>query len=633
MCGIVSLVCDSPITSARLRAATDALVHRGPDGEGFYFSPDRTAALGHRRLSIVDLAGGAQPIANETGDIHIVVNGEFYGFGEIRRDLEARGHRFATGSDSEVALHLYEEYGLDCLRFLRGEFAFALWDEKRKRLFAARDRFGIKPLVYARRGAELMLASEAKALFAAGLPARWDEAAFFHAASLQYTPADRTLFDGVLQLPPGHFMVFERGSLSLRRYWDMDYPVTAAPVTEKDAIEGFYAALEESIRVRLHGDVPVCAHLSGGLDSSAVLGLASKLAGKPLPAFTISFTEPGYDELAVARETAGFTGSALHAVTLSQEDLVANIPAAVRHGEGLAINGHLAGKFLLNRAIRAAGYKVALTGEGSDETLAGYAHLRQDMGAAAETLARTNVVSLGAQLPLGEQLSTQAVKDALGYVPAFLAAKAGMGLRFQELLDPEYRRNFAKADAYADLMRATDVAGQLKGRSRVDQSLYLWNKSALANYILRTLGDGMEMSHSVEGRLPMLDHKLFEYARSLPLNFKIRNGVEKYALREAAKPALTPTVYRREKHPFMAPPVSLFSSAKLDAMIGDFCASARFRDLPFFDHKTLPAKLARIRKLPREQRIAWEPALMMTLSAACLHEAFDLGARPAREAA
>lgn len=638
MCGIVSITSQNFVAPARLKAAADALVHRGPDGEGFWISPDHKTALGHRRLSIVDLGGGAQPLHNESNDIHIVVNGEFYGFEAIRADLIRRGHKFSTGSDSEIALHLYEEYGLDCLGHLRGEFAFILYDEKRQRLFAARDRFGIKPLCYAEAGGELFIASEAKAIFAAGFACRWDDAAFYHAASLQYVPEDRTLFKGVHQLKPGHFLLQEQGRVTLRKYWDMDYPPEAPDsVDESAAQEEFNALLEDSIRLRLRADVPVCAHLSGGLDSSAVLGIGSRLLGRPMDAFTISFGEEGYDELPVAEETAAFCGARLHAIRMTQEDLVENIPAAVYHGEGIAINGHLAGKFILNRHIRNAGFKVALTGEGSDETLAGYAHLRQDMlndnaaadapdAAAVQQLYATNRASGGAMLAVGEELPSRAVREALGYVPAFLAAKASLGFRFHKLLSAPYKARFAATDCYADLMRATDVSGQLAGRARVNQSLYLWNKLALATYILRTLGDGMEMSHSVEGRLPLLDHKLFECARRLPLNMKIRGKTEKHVLREAAKASITGKVYRREKHPFMAPPVSLFSNRRLDEMVQDKISSAAFRAVPFFDGAAVPETLGKIRALPAGERIAWEPVLMMTLSTICLAETFKPGA-------
>jgi asparagine synthase (glutamine-hydrolysing) len=219
MCGIAGIYTwKAPVTTEVIRRGTNALIHRGPDGEGIWISPRGNMGLGHRRLSIVDLSTGSQPIASEDGKKHVIVNGEFYDHQRIRKDLERRGHMFRTHSDSEIVLHLYEEYGFDCLEHLRGEFAFVLWDEDKQQLFAARDRFGIKPLCYAITSGALMLASEAKALFAMGLPAAWDQYAFFHAASLQYTPQDRTLFKDVFQLKPGHAIVARNGHIETFKY-------------------------------------------------------------------------------------------------------------------------------------------------------------------------------------------------------------------------------------------------------------------------------------------------------------------------------------------------------------------------------------------------------------------------------
>ena len=638
MCGIVGAYSwKDPVTAEKLRRGTDALIHRGPDGEGFWTSSRANAGLGHRRLSIVDLSTGAQPIANEDGSKQVVVNGEFYDHARIRANLERRGHLFRTKSDSEIVLHLYEEYGFTCLEHLRGEFAFILWDEQKQILFAARDRFGIKPLCYTVTKDAILLGSEAKALFAMGVTPAWDQEAFFHAASLQYTPQDRTLFKDVLQLKPGHALVARGGRVETFKYWDMDFPwdEAIAPVTnEADVIEGFAHELNEAIRLRLMADVPVCFHLSGGLDSASVLGLAAQQTGRAPDAFTVTFDHEGYDELSIAEEMAAKTGAKLHAVHVSQEDLVAHLPDAVYYGEGLAINGHLAGKYLLNRAIRAAGFKVALTGEGSDEVLAGYPHLRQDLfrhGAAndaeaAEMTARlyaTNGMSSGVQLAQGEMLPTDAVRGKLGYVPAFIEAKAAMGYRTAGVLARGFRDRFGTRDALADLMNDIPVQ-QLAGRHKVNQSSWLWSKLALTNYILRTLGDGMEMAQSVEGRLPFLDHHLFGFAKRLPMNLKIRGAVEKFILREAAKPVLTETIYKRQKHPFMAPPVSRFATDGLMTMIKDTISSKSFAQMPFFDAAKAASLVAALPNMSAPERTATEPVLMTMLTAHTLQERFGL---------
>lgn len=640
MCGIIGIYnSPRPVCSDALRRAADTLAHRGPDGEGFYIADDRQSALAHRRLSIIDLATGTQPLANENKDIYAVVNGEFYGHAAIRRDLESRGHIFATRSDSEILVHLYEEYGTACLEHLRGEFAFILLDRRKKLLFSARDRFGIKPLCYTTLAdGTLLLASEAKALFALGAAARWDMESFYTAASLQYTLPGRSLFGGIQQLKPGEMMIAQGASVQIRPYWEMDFlPESQTEDDETAAAESIAAALTDALQERLCADVPVCFHLSGGLDSSGLLGLATAMTGQAQDAFTVRFQHEGYDEYPVAAETAQAQNTRLHVVDVTQDDLVTHLPDAVYHGEGLAINGHLAGKYLLNRAIRAAGFKVALSGEGADEIFAGYPHLRQDLWeaeAANDTealqnqalLLAGNRASAGVQLPLGTGLPTDRVRKTLGYVPAFLAAKATLGRRIHALLSPAFAADFANTDAYSALLDETQAAALTAGCHNVNRSAFLWSKTALANYILRTLGDGMDMAHSVEGRLPFLDHHLFAAARRLPVSLKIRNGQEKYILRRVLRPYITDTVYKRQKHPFMAPPVSLFSNPALRTMIADHFSSASFAALPFFDVKAARALPAQLEKMDENERRAQEPVVMTLLTAHVLAQKLGLTA-------
>ncbi len=639
MCGIVSILSPSaPVDEAALRRATDALHHRGPDGRGVWIAPDRRVGLGHTRLSVIDLETGAQPLANEDGQVMAVVNGEFYDFERLRRELEARGHHFRTRSDSEVLLHLYEEHGAGCLHHLRGEFAFILWDGRDRTLLAGRDRFGIKPLCYAVVGEALYLASEAKALFAAGVPAAWDRAAFFHAASLQYVPPDRTLFAGVYQLPPGHYLLADSARVRTHRYWDLDYAPPEEWLPEhavEEHVRAFGERLDEAVRLRLRADVPVACHLSGGLDSSAVLGLALRHSTRPVECFTVSFTEEPYDELPIAEETAARAGVPLHPVRVAQADLLDALPDAVYFSEGLAINGHLAAKFLLSRAVRRAGFKVVLTGEGADEVVAGYPHLRQDLlhaeaSAGADVREKTarlraaNDVSAGIMLSEGGTLPLDAVERALGFVPDFLRAKAAFGRRTFDLLNEDFKAEFAGRDCCRVLLNGIDVRGQLAGRHRVDQSLYLWTKLALANYILRTLGDGAEMAHAVEGRLPFLDHHLFEFVRRLPVSMKIRGAVEKYVLREAVRPVIPDAVYRRQKHPFLAPPVSRFGGARLDGLLRDALDGTAGASVPFYDRAKVLRLLDDLPRLDERERAAADPVLMTVLTACLLHRRFNL---------
>ena len=635
MCGIIGILSREAVREADLRDGLKALHHRGPDGNGIWMSPDGKTGLGHARLSIIDLTTGQQPLVNERGTIRAVVNGEFYGYEVIRKNLEDKGHVFATGSDSEILIHLYEEYGQDCLEYLRGEFAFLLWDDEKQLLFAARDRFGIKPLCYAETPRGFFIASEAKALFAAGVPAAWDSYAFYHAASMQYAPQDRTLFENVHQLKPGHALVFKNGSQHIFKYWDLDYLPEAETEkrSETDWINAVAEKFSEAVRLRLRADVPVCFHLSGGLDSSAVLGLAASESTKPLDAFTVSFSHDGYDELAIAQRTADHLGANLHVVNVSQDDLVRELPDAVYYGEGLAVNGHLAAKYILNRHIRASGFKVALTGEGADEVFAGYPHLRQDLLASGTVnentavemakLYASNLASTGVQLAYGAELPTAAIADSLGRVPSFLAAKAALGNRIHHVLSADYKQGFTQTDCYADLMHAVPME-QLRDRHPVNNALYLWTKLTLANYILKTLGDGMEMAHSVEGRLPFLDHHLFETVRRMPLSMKIKAAREKFVLREAVRPHITDEVYHREKHPFMAPPVSVYSNDGLNGFIQDSIRSESFNALPFFDRKKIINALDKLPQEDAKSRIAMEPVLMTVLTAYLMQQKFGL---------
>lgn len=626
MCGIVSTTAPQGANPRAVETALKTMHHRGPDGTGVYTSASGTTCLGHARLSIVDLTHGAQPLFNEDRTVAAVVNGEFYNDAAIRAELEAKGHTFKTRSDSEILLHLYEEYGTACLTHLRGEFAFVLLDETRQKIFAARDRFGIKPLNYFHSGNTLHIASEAKALLALGVEARWDAYAFHHMATLQYLPQDRTCFEGIRQLKPGHMLEFQNNRLTLTRYWDINFPLQYNRPHLPEYVEACKAQLEEAVKLRMRSDVPLCCHLSGGLDSSSVLGTVQKFSSTPVDCFTVSFEEDVYNELDIAQETATFLGARLHVVPVTQTAIFDNLSDAVFMSEGLAINGHLSAKYLLSKAIKAAGFTVVLGGEGADEALAGYSHLRNDLlkahTANPEALAHlfdNNPVTAGVHIAYGESLPLTAVQEALGYIPAFVEAKGAMGHRFRPLLT-----NPPATDFFAKLMHSLDIPGQLAGRSVVDQSSYLWTKLTLANYILRTLGDGTEMAHSVEGRVPFLDHHFFEFASGLPLESKIHAGLEKYVLREAAKDVLTDTVYKRQKQSFMAPPVTRFASSPMHTYMHDIFSSTSFQSFPYVNAQRVLALLDKLKSMPAVEQTATEGVLMLTLTAALLHQRYNM---------
>jgi len=605
MCGLVAIFSTGrPVCDATLWNATETLSHRGPDLRRCWTCASGQVGLGHARLSIIDFETGAQPIASENEDIWIAVNGEFYDFENIRSGLERRGHRFRTRGDSEIALHLYQEQGVGSLKELRGEFAFVLWDGSNQTLFAARDRFGIKPLYYAMVGDTLFLASEVKALFAAGVPAEWDPDSFYQQLFV-FLNQDRTLFKGVFQVPPGHYLLATAAGVRVLRYWDLDYPRIAdysPDLDEGECVEQLRGLLTEAVRLRLRADIPVTVFLSGGIDSSAILGFASALCEEPLRAYTVSFDHADYDESAVASETAMRAGAIYRSVPVSQTDLADHLADAVWHAETLGVNLHGVARYLLCRALHDDGYRVALTGEGSDEIFGGYIQSRQDMLLSASGAGREPNSSL------------PGVDRSLGFTPAWLHRVALTRSVFHLLLDADYQAQFTDRDPFALFTEQFDRQGQLEGRHPMIQSLYLWTRSILPNYTL--FAERLEMAHGVEVRLPFLDHHLFESIRHIPPGLLLRDR-EKHALREASRPVITETVYRRPKQPFLAPPAPLSVAGRIREMAQDLFRSSALGALPFFDQAAVRAVFDGLPRMEGPQRQAFNSALL-TVMCSCL---------------
>lgn len=640
MCGIFA-ACQfqKPVSIDQASRAIRRLHHRGPDGTGVWKNATSNVTLAHARLSLVGVANGTQPIASEDNQIHAVVNGEFYGYRQIRSMLETQGHCFRTDSDSEILIHLYEQYGQGCLDHLRGEFAFVLWDQRRQQLLAARDRFGVKPLLYTITQDGILVASEAKAILPE-IDSGWDHESMFMATALQYLPPGRTLFAGIHQLPPGHTLTFDATGLHTERYWDFNFPRSdiRCDIDQDNDVKELPAVIErlrdtmrEVVRLRLHGDVPVCFHLSGGLDSSSILGIATHLTQTPHHAFTLEFEESGYDESQQARDTADFCNAVWHPVRVTRQNILDAMSDAVIGSEGLAINGHLSAKYLLNRAIHHSGFRAVLSGEAADELFAGYAHLRLDHWRPAnghdqtQDLSRTNASQMGMMLPSGDGLSLSAADRRLGYQPVFLQAKATLGKRLRSLMNPDWLSHRADRDPCENLLKECSVADQLSGRSALRQSTWLWSKLALAGYIFRTLGDGTEMPWSVEGRVPFADHVLFESIRDLRTDWLIRNGVEKHVLREAMRPYVTDAVYARQKHPLDAPPV-LTGDQNVIRSVRERIESAEFARQPFFCQHRVAELMDRTPRLTPDERKLWDPALMMILSTIAIQQLIDSAA-------
>lgn len=634
MCGLAAIFSiDGKISGEALERATLRLSHRGPDKRRQWISPDGRVGLGHTRLSIIDLETGDQPIANEDEQAWIIVNGEFYEFEKTQRELQQRGHRLRTGSDSEIALHLYEEYGPQCLERLRGEYAFILWDEREKRLLAARDRFGIKPLFYTFVDSTLYLASEVKALFAAGVSAQWDrESLFQHLFACM--DQDRTLFSGVYQVPPGHYLLADFNGVRRFRYWDLDYPRSDEKLSvgnENEQISQLRHAIDEAVRIRMRADVPVGCLLSGGLDSSAVLGFAAKQSARPIDAFTVKFDHPVYDESPIARDTAFYNGANFNPVPLSNADFADHFSDAVWWGEMIAYNAHGVAKYLLSRAVHQAGYKVVLSGEGADELFAGYLFAQQDLaqrrngGQMSSSAQGVQKVRRNASRPLGHlgtTISLKYVEKKLGFVSSLLKELVDHRSIFNTLLLSDFLKEYRDRNPYEELVSRLDAAGQLAGREPVIQSMCIWSKSIFPTYVLAA--ERLDMANAVEARLPFLDHRLFETARSMPLSLLIRGMKGKYVLREAARPFLTDTVYRRNKHPFTAPPFTVTTDNRLYQMMQDILSGHAISNAPFFDKKSVSNLINSIPQMDEASRIDVDPILVMIATTCILNERYRL---------
>jgi asparagine synthase (glutamine-hydrolysing) len=370
-----------------------------------------------------------------------------------------------------------------------------------------------------------------------------------------------------------------------------------------------------------------------------VLGLAARHASEPIRAFTLAFEQAEYDEGAIAHEMAKLAGAEFCPIPIRQADLAEDFADAAWHAEQLFLNAHGVAKYALSRAVRDAGYKVVLTGEGSDEILAGYPHFRRDMllydnggqdpaviQALLDELDRSNPVSRGLLLPDGEAASLDGLRRVLGFAPSWMEAAAGRMQKMHELWSDDFRAEFAQREAYRPLLGGLDVRGQLIGRAPVNQALYLWAKTILPGYILTVLGDRMEMAHSVEGRVPFLDHRVVELLRSMPVDMKIRGMTEKYVLREAARPVLTDTVYRRQKHPFLSPPATLNPDDRLHEMMQDALRGSAAQRIPFFDQTRVVRLLDRLPELQTGEQVAIDQILMLLLSACVLGERLSLAA-------
>src|SRR5271157_2496762 len=601
MCGIagvIDLASRRPVPAHLLAAMAAALVHRGPDEAGFLRMPGLGLAV--RRLSIVDLAEGHQPMPNEDGSVRVVFNGEIFEYPELRAQLEGRGHRFTSHCDTEVIPHLWEESQEGMFSRLRGQFALALWDQRRERLILARDRFGICPLYWAQArggaGDWLLFASEIKALLASGLiEPRPDVRGLDHIFTFFALPGTVTCFEGVQALLPGHYLRVQRGApgeparISDHLYWELDFPDRGQETGEdrKRLIETFEALPVQAVARRLRADVPVVSYLSSGVDSSLVLAVASHVVKKPLPTFTIQIREPGLDETRQAALASRHIGSEPIIVRCGREELLGAYPRLIQAAEAPVSDTCCAALLLLAKEVHARGFKVALTGEGADELLAGYPWYKW------HRLLRLLDSIPG--LPLGEWArrvflrwtsappfpwsETRRVESAVGGNHAWLILYGLVSLSRWRFYSPEMRQRLGDYLPYADLGLNLD---RLRRWHPLNQSLYLGLRIHLPGLLLSLAGDRVAMHSSVETRYPFLDEDVVGFLAGLAPGWKLRGLQDKYLLRLLAVRWLPRSIAWRPKAMFRAPFESLYEEP-VPAFVEQLLGEESLRRTGYFD--------------------------------------------------
>jgi asparagine synthase (glutamine-hydrolysing) len=585
ICGIYEYKTHKPVDQQVLADMLHVLHHRGPDDSGVFF--DKEIALGMRRLSIIDLDGGKQPICNEDGSITTVFNGEIFNYQSLREELEGRGHKLATASDTEVIVHLYEDFGQECVQHLRGMFGFAVWDARKCRLMLARDRLGIKPLYYTQASGRLIFGSEIKAILEhPSVKVLLNQEGLNNFLSLKYVPAPQTMFEGIHALPPGYLLTCDENGVKVRRYWDLSFANHRnGHVREEAYAEQLEALLRESVKLHLTSDVPFGAFLSGGVDSSTIVALMSQFLSGPVKTYSVGFEGHGekFSELAYARLVAKTFHTDHHEVFIRPSHLVDLAQKVVWHlDQPLAEHATLANYMVAELASRDV--KMVLTGEGGDELFAGYARYSaerlspffQRIPKTAKSLA----LAAGAHLPglRRQKLALYALsqsEEAARFVNWFPLFNSEMK---EALLSEDLKGSLRDYDAdsvFRQHLACTDASEPLNRMLYVDTKLWLPD-------LLLARGDKMSMAVSLEARVPLLDHKLVEFAATLPPNLKVKGLMRKYLLKKVSRRWLPSQIIERKKQGFPMPS-SLWFRKEARSFVRDVLSPSALRRRGLFD--------------------------------------------------
>jgi asparagine synthase (glutamine-hydrolysing) len=539
--------------------------YRGPDGTGIHVNG--SVGLAHNRLSIIDIAGGSQPMESDDGALWITFNGEIFNFIELREQLEKKGYAFKTRSDTEVILRLYQQYGTDCVTYMNGQWAFAIWDLRNKRLFLSRDRVGVRPLFYTRVGQTVLFGSEVKALLVhPGVKRELDPQALSQVFTFWFSVTPRTVFKGIQELPPGHSMLIENGDLRVLRYWQLNYAPQENVTSSDDHRyeEQFCELLLDATRLRLRADVPVGAYLSGGLDSSITTALAKRFVGSSLCTFSVTFEDKALDESKYQDEVVQALDTRHQTIRCSSQDVCEGLPDVIWHSETPILRTAPTPLLLLSRLVRESGFKVVLTGEGADEFLGGYdiykeAKIRAFWAAQIDSKYRP--LLLRRLYPYLEGIH----KQSPAYLRAFFhvapqdvsnpffshVPRWELTSRTKAFFSPDFRAELTNSNGYSDI--AALLPSDFNRWDTFSRAQYLEGGFLLPGYILSSQGDRVAMANSVEGRYPFLDYRIVEFSATLPMRVKMRVLNEKYLLKKVFGDLVPPAVRNRPKQPYRAP--------------------------------------------------------------------------------